>query len=65
MACPTRGVREFQMPNTSLTSVKMGDQEATRGKVSGAFFLFLRMKENECVCSGQETVKESNSRSDL
>lgn len=32
--CRTRGVRESQMPNTSLTSVKMGDQGATRGKVT-------------------------------
>lgn len=32
-ACPTHGVREFQMPNTSLTSVKTGDRGATHGKV--------------------------------
>lgn len=32
-ACRTLGVRESQMPNTSLTSVKTGDRGATRGKV--------------------------------
>lgn len=32
-ACHTLGVRESQMPNTSPTSAKTGDQEATRGKV--------------------------------
>lgn len=32
-ACRTLGVRESQTPNTSLTSVKMGDRGATRGKV--------------------------------
>lgn len=34
MGCPIHGVRESQMPNTSLTSVKMGDRGATRGKVT-------------------------------
>lgn len=32
-ACHTLGVRESQMPNTSPTSAKTVDQEATRGKV--------------------------------
>lgn len=65
MACPTRGVREFQMPNTSLTSVKMGDQEATRGKVSCAFFCFSGRKKMNVFVQDRKTVKESNSRSDL
>lgn len=33
-ACHTLGVRESQMPNTSRTSAKTVDQEATRGKVN-------------------------------
>lgn len=32
-ACHIRGVRESQMPNTSLTSVKTADRGATPGKV--------------------------------
>lgn len=34
MGFPTHGVRESQMPNTSLTSVKTGDRGATHGKVT-------------------------------
>lgn len=41
MACPTLGVRESQMLNISLTSVKMGDQGATLGKVTILFYLYL------------------------
>lgn len=41
MACPTLGVRESQMLNIFLTSVKMGDQGATLGKVTNNFILFL------------------------
>lgn len=33
MGCLTHGAREFQMPNTFRTSVKMEDREATPGKV--------------------------------
>lgn len=41
MACPTLGVRESQMLNISLTSVKMGDQGATLGKVTNNCILFV------------------------
>lgn len=55
MACPTHGARESQMQNTSLISVKMDDQGATRGKVTHK----RRLKKKRCyVCVSPEEMLE-------
>lgn len=61
MAYPTHGVRESQMPNTSLTSVKMGDRGATHGKVthkSCSEFHLDASKRGAAMCLSEKGKRE-------